>query len=559
VDEPFDARRPDDHHPHPGRVVAVLAVAGLGSSFVFTAIIPIQAHLPDLFASGREQTAWAVTATLLVAAVLTPISGRLADMIGKRRVALALLALLALGSVVSAGAQELWMLVLGRGLQGAATGIMPVGIAILRDTVPARRLDTSIALMSATLGVGGGLGLPISAIVNQLAGWRWTFGATAVFAAVVAALVVAVVPESGRSGGRFDALGAAGLALVTSALLVLLSFGATWGWTSPATLLTSAAALIVLAGWVWHESRTRDPLLDLRLARSRPVLMTNLTSFAVGFSLFASNIVYPQLLEMPQSAGGFGLSLIGASVVMMPPGVIMLTLAPVAGALSSRFGPRTPLLIGAAFLTAAYGYGLLFSSEIWQIVVTNVLIGVGVGFGYAAIPALIMRAVPEHAAGASNGLNTLFRSLGTSVASASIGAVLAVMSRTVGGTTVPTPGAFHVAILFGLIASAVALVLATAIPRPTRRGCPAPFKSDAPRTAGAGASADEHALAPRLPLERRVRLRCVVEPPPVGEERVEVDPPVGDEARARLLLDRRERPDAVHLHLTSEQIRTHLE
>ncbi|MFI6309601.1 MFS transporter [Nocardia fusca] len=119
MDEPFNARQPDHHHPHPGRVVAVLAVAGLGSSFVFTAIIPIQAHLPDLFASGREQTAWAVTATLLVAAVLTPISGRLADMIGKRRVALALLALLALGSVVSAGAQELWMLVLGRGLQGA--------------------------------------------------------------------------------------------------------------------------------------------------------------------------------------------------------------------------------------------------------------------------------------------------------------------------------------------------------------------------------------------------------------------------------------------------------
>lgn len=122
MDEPFDARRADDHHPHPGRVVALLAVAGLGSSFAFTAITPIQAHLLDLFASGREETAWAVTATLLVAAVLTPISGRLADTIGKRRVELALLALLALGSVVLAGAQALWMLALGRGLQGAATG-----------------------------------------------------------------------------------------------------------------------------------------------------------------------------------------------------------------------------------------------------------------------------------------------------------------------------------------------------------------------------------------------------------------------------------------------------
>jgi MFS family permease len=454
---------------HPGRVVAVLATAGLGSSFVFTAIIPIQAHLPEMFGASREQTAWAVTATLLVAAVLTPISGRVADMIGKRRVALALLAILAVGSLVAATAQGLPMLIVGRALQGASTGIIPVGIAILRDTVPARRLDTSIALMSATLGVGGAIGLPISAIVNQFVGWRWTFAGTVIFAVVVAVLILVVVPESSRpGGGTFDVLGALGLASVTTAFLLLLSYGGAWGWGSATTLLTLAATILVLMAWVWHESRTPHPLLDLRLAKRRAVLMTNATSFAVGFALFASNIVYPQMLEIPQTAGGFGLSLIGASLVMMPPGAIMLALAPVAGSLSARFGPRVPLLIGAAFLTAAYGFGLLFSSQVWQVVVTNVLIGIGVGFGYAAIPALIMRAVPHHASGASNGLNTLFRSLGTSVASASIGAVLAAMSRSVDGTATPTPEAFHVAISMGLIASAVALALAVAIPRATR-------------------------------------------------------------------------------------------
>lgn len=470
MDDSEDDRRTPDAgpEPHPGRVVAVLATAGLGSSFVFTAIIPIQAHLPEMFGSSREQTAWAVTATLLVAAVLTPISGRVADMLGKRRVALALLTTLGVGSLIAAGAQDLWMLILGRALQGASTGIIPVGIAILRDTVPARRLDTSIALMSATLGIGGAIGLPISAIVNQLAGWRWTFGATAVFAAVVAVLVLVVVPESTRrSGGSFDVPGALGLAGVTTALLVVLSYGSIWGWGSATTILTIVAALVVLVAWIRYESRTPDPLLDLRLARRRAVLMTNLTSFAIGFSLFASNIVYPQVLELPRTAGGFGLSLIGASLVMMPPGAIMLALAPIAGGLSARFGPRVPLLIGAAFLTVAYGHGLLFSDEIWQIVVTNVLIGIGVGFGYAAIPALIMRAVPDHASGASNGLNTLFRSLGTSVASASIGGVLAALSRPIAGVATPTPAAFHLALLLGLIASAVALVLAVAIPRAT--------------------------------------------------------------------------------------------
>ncbi|MET0828910.1 MAG: MFS transporter [Microbacterium sp.] len=472
MDDTSNDLRPggDSSHPHPGRVVAVLAFAGLGSSFVFTAIIPIQAHLPGLFHSSRVQTAWALTATLLVAAVLTPISGRLADMVGKRRIALVLLAVLAVGSLIACGAQELWMLVLGRALQGAATGIIPVGIAILRDTVPARRLDTSIALMSATLGIGGAIGLPISAIVNQLAGWRWTFGVTAVFALFAGLCLLAVVPESNRrSGGSFDFVGATGLATVTSAFLVVLSYGPTWGWVSPTTLITLAGAAAVLTGWVWHELRTPQPLLDLRLAGRRAVLMTNLTSLALGFSLFTSNIVYPQLLELPWSVGGFGVSMIGASLVMMSPGAIMLALAPVAGTLSRRFGPRVPLLIGAAFLTLAYGYGLLFSTEIWQVVVTNLLIGLGVGFGYAAIPSLIMRTVPEHASAASNGLNTLFRSLGTSMAAASIGSVLAVMSRSEGGAATPTPQAFDVAILMGLIASAVALVLAVTIPRSVSR------------------------------------------------------------------------------------------
>jgi MFS family permease len=470
VDTPDDAETPAVRpYPHAGRLVAVLAVAGLGSSFVFTSIIPIQTHLPELFDSARDHTAWAVTATLLVAAVLTPISGRVADMVGKRRVALALLTLLAVGSIICTCASELWVLIVGRGMQGAATGIIPVGIAILRDTLPPRRLDTSIGLISATLGVGGAIGLPISAIVNQLAGWRWTFGATAVFAVVVTALVAAVVPESPRrTGGRFDVVGAAGLAFVTSALLIILSYGSVWGWASPTTVIVAGTTVVVLVTWIRHELRRPDPLLDLRLAGSRPVLMTNLTSFAVGFALFASNIVYPQQLELAPRAGGFGLSLIQASLVMMPPGLIMLVLTPVTGALAWRFGPRLPLVIGTTFLVAAYGYGLLFSSEIWQIVVTNALIGVGVGFGYAAMPSLIVRAVPARAAGASNGLNTLFRSLGTSVASASIGGILASLSRDVSGIPTPTPDAFHLAIMMGLVASTVALALAATIPRPGR-------------------------------------------------------------------------------------------
>jgi MFS family permease len=447
-------------------IIAALAFAGLASSFVFTAIVPIQAQLPDIFAATRDHTAWAVTSTLLASAVLTPVSGRLGDMYGKRRVLLALLAILAVGSIIAAAAPNLGVLIAGRAMQGAATGVVPLGTSILRDILHPHRLESAIAIVSATLGVGGAIGLPISALVSQYASWRWLFLATAVFAVVVALLILAIVPESTLcTGGRFDYLGAVGLVVAIGSLLLVVSQGPVWGWGSPPTLILIAVGATTIGLWGWYQLRVKGPLVNLRLAARKPVLLTNIAAFVVGFALFASNVVYPQLLEMPSSAGGFGLSLVQASLVMLPPGLIMLFLSPVAGALSRRRDPRWSLLIGAGALAVAYAFGAIFSAQVWQIVVTNILIGVGVGFGYAALPTLIIRAVPAHETGSSSGVNTLFRSLGTSIAAGAVGAVLAASAS---DGAHPSSTGFHTAILMGLAASLIAVVVTILIPRAER-------------------------------------------------------------------------------------------
>jgi MFS family permease len=177
-----------------------------------------------------------------------------------------------------------------------------------------------------------------------------------------------------------------------------------------------------------------EPLLDLRVAARRPVLLTNIASVAMGFSLFSSNVSYPQLLELPAPTG-FGLTLLAASLVIMPSGLVMMVLSPFSGRLASTVGPRRLLILGAIALIAAYGFSLLFASAVWHILIANLLIGVGIGFGYAAMPMLIMRSVPQSETGASNGLNALFRSLGTSSAAAVVGAVLASMSSVQDGRT----------------------------------------------------------------------------------------------------------------------------
>ncbi len=450
--------------PHPNLVIAVLAFAGMGGSFMQTILTPIQAELPMLLDASRDDTAWVITVTLLASAICTPISGKLGDMYGKRRVAIILLSLLILGSIICALSPTLVPLIIGRALQGTGMGVIPLGIAILRDTVPREKLGSAVALVSATLGVGGAIGLPVSAFVTENYDWHVLFWVAAGIGTLALVLYVVVIPPSVlRAGGRFDPVGAIGLAIGLVGLLLGVSKGNEWGWTSIPTLACLIGGVVVLVLWGLYELRRTNPLVDLRVSARGPVLMTNLASIAMGFALFASSIVFPQLLELPESAGGLGLSLLNASFILMPSGLAMLAMSPVAGRISNRIGPKPLLVMGAVTLAATYTAAVLLDLEVWHVLIINTVIGIGIGLGYAAMPTLIMRAVPSNETGAANGLNTLMRSLGTSIAAAAIAAVLA--NSATGGSSAPTADGFQTALLFGLAAAVLCAILAALIPR----------------------------------------------------------------------------------------------
>jgi MFS family permease len=146
-------------------VVAVLAFGGIVVSLMQTLVIPIVPELPKLLDASASDAAWAVTATLLAAAVATPVMGRLGDMYGKRRMLLVSLVMLVAGSVTAALSDTLAPMIVGRALQGLASGVIPLGISVMRDELPAERLGSATALMSASLGVGGALGLPAAALI----------------------------------------------------------------------------------------------------------------------------------------------------------------------------------------------------------------------------------------------------------------------------------------------------------------------------------------------------------------------------------------------------------
>ncbi|HWO68671.1 MAG TPA: MFS transporter, partial [Umezawaea sp.] len=200
---------PPDVTRRPNTVVAVLAFAGVTVALMPTIVIPLVPRLPALLGSTPADTAWAITATLLAAAVATPTTGRLGDMYGKRRLLLVSLVLLVAGSTLGALSTTLAPLVVARVLQGLASGVIPLGISIMRDELPTERLGSATALMSASLGVGGALGLPTATLLADSVDWHVLFWLAAGLGVVATALVVALVPESSvRTGGRFDFTGA---------------------------------------------------------------------------------------------------------------------------------------------------------------------------------------------------------------------------------------------------------------------------------------------------------------------------------------------------------------
>ncbi|MFG3294583.1 MFS transporter [Streptomyces sp. NPDC048179] len=453
--------------PRPNAVVAVLALAGIVVSLMQTLVIPIVPELPTLLHASASDTAWAVTATLLAAAVATPVVGRLGDMIGKRRMLLTSIVLLVAGSVVCALADSLVPMIIGRTLQGLAAAVVPLGISIMRDALPAERLAGSTALMSASLGVGGALGLPAAAFIADKWDWHILFWTSAALGAVAFALVLLIVPESKvRTGGRFDLAGALGLSAGLVALLLAVSKGATWGWTSGTTLGLGTAAVVILLAWGFWELRSGQPLVDLRTTAKPQVLFTNLASIALGFSMFAMSLVLPQLLQLPEQTGyGLGKSMLTVGLVLAPQGLVMMAMSAASAKLTQAKGPKVTLMIGALIVGAGYALNIVLMSEVWHLILVSCIIGAGVGFTYGALPALIMGAVDPSETAAANSLNTLMRSLGTSFASAIAGVILSQMTTDFGGHALASENGFKVVMAIGAGAALLAFLVATFIPR----------------------------------------------------------------------------------------------
>jgi EmrB/QacA subfamily drug resistance transporter len=401
-------------HAQPNVILAVLSLAALVYAVLSSAVIPALPTIQHSLHASETGVTWLLTGFLLSASVGTAIIGKLGDMYGKQRLLVWTLLALAAGTLLAALAGSLPVLIVGRVVQGVAGGIFPLSFGIVRDEFPAGRVAGSIGLMSAILGVGGGLGLVVGGLIAEHLSWHWLFWIPLPIMIIAAGCIWRYVPESQvRSPGRVNWAAAALMTVGMSCVLIAIAQATVWGWTGAPTLALLALGLAVSGVWILVEVRSRNPLVDMTMMRVRGVWTANLAAFLLGAGLYSWFLLLPQFAQLPKTTGfGYGASVVAAGLFLLPCALGMGVLGSLAGRVERRFGSRRALIAGAAVSAAACGWLTLTSRHPSDMVLSSTLLGVGIGLAFAALGNLIVQAVPATQTGVASGMNTVLRTLG---------------------------------------------------------------------------------------------------------------------------------------------------
>lgn len=444
----------------PRLLVVGLSVVVLTVAVLQTAVVPVLGVIADQLDASMVAVSWAVTANLLAAAAATPLIGRIADLYRKKRVLLAVLAVVLAGSVLAAATSSLALLIVARVLQAASFALYPICIAILREELPPARMVSAMAVLSGTLGFGGGTGLVVvGLLMSGDAGYHRVFWLTTAFTLLVIAIVVTLVPDRRRSAsGSIDWLGAAGLAVGLTSVLLAVTQATSWGWGSPRTLGSACGGVAVLIAWWFWERRAPRPLVSTRMLARRSMLFTNLATVFVGMGLYFAFLGLTQFVQIDRDAAGygFGATVLEASVVYLLPGAVAgFLIALVSGRFIDRFGARPVLVVAALAGIAGFVFIAFAHSAPWQVVTASILANAYISLGYGALPALVVGDSDPGETGVATSMNAIARTVGSSTAAA----IVAVLIGRTTATGAPSESSFTAIFLGGAVTALLAMAL----------------------------------------------------------------------------------------------------
>jgi len=383
-----------------------------------------QPQLATAFEASQGQVLWIInTYTLSLAAFLLPL-GALGDRLGRKPVLIVGLATFGIANLAAAVAPAMEVMIAARLLSGiGAAMIMPVTLSVITSSFPDEARSRAIGMWSAVAGGGGILGMYLSAVLVDIASWRWLFALPLLLTAAALLISVRAVPNSRENArGRFDALGALTSITATVGFTFALHEAPSLGWADPVVLIPLVAAGVAAAGFVLWELRTPYPLLNVRLFRTRG-LSSGTTLLLVWFGVLGgvSLVLYPFFQVV------LGWSGLLSTLAMMPMALLMMLASGLSPRLAAHVGPRSSMVIGLTIATAGLATMAGFvSTDGGYVSVLPGLVLMGLGAGLAMTPSTeaITSSLPREQQGVASALNDLSRELGAALGIALLGGVL---------------------------------------------------------------------------------------------------------------------------------------
>ncbi len=406
---------------------AVLA-AGIGAfALLQSLVVPVLTTVQHELHTSQDTVTWVLTAYLLSAAIMTPILGRIGDMFGKKRVFVATLVALAVGSLLAALAPSIAVMIVARVIQGFAGGMLPVAFGIIRDEFPAERVPGAIGLLASLTAIGAGLGIVLAGPIVDALSWRWLFWLPMMLTIVAGIAAFLFVPESEvRAPGRISWLPAVLLSGWLVALLVALSEAPTWGWGSGKVLGLIAVAVVLAACWLAAELRATTPLIDMKMMRLTAVWTNNLVALLIGMGMYATFAFLPEFVQTPRAIAGYGFtaSITKSGLMLLPSTVTMFCVGMFAGRLAHRYGGKALVVAGCLVGAGSMAVLAFAHQQEWQVFLATALMGIGFGLAFSAMSALIVGAVPPSQTGVASGMNANIRNIGGSIGSAVMASIV---------------------------------------------------------------------------------------------------------------------------------------
>lgn len=453
-------------------VVAALWMAEITGSFETAMILAASRSLLADF-GDPVLIGWLISGYLLVGAAIAAVAGRLGDIFGRRQVLMILLAVGAVGSLISALAPNYPILLAGRIIQGLTGAILPLCIGLVRENLPAHRVSMGIGLMISGASAGTALGLVLGGWIVDTSGWHGVFVASALFCSTSFLLIWWLLPTSPRlKVGRIDWLSGMLFAPGIFALLFYISNAPRSGWIDPFNLGTLLLAFALLAWWLRHSLASDDPLIDVRLFRDRNISIANAITALTAMSTLQITLVFSIMLQAPKwTLVGLGATATMAGLAKLPSNILSLFAGPLSGWLTYRGGGRLAMITGGILTITGWSLALAMHATILQVILALCVISFGTTMFFAVGPTILAYAAPPERTSETTGMMTVVRQAFLGIG-AQIVAVLLATDQIVSpetGERYPTPAAFELAIWYIIGLCVAATLVAFALPKGMNR------------------------------------------------------------------------------------------